>query len=180
MLNAAISVRELAPHDLPALVGYWLNASPDFLLGMGVDLAKMPSGEVWTASLNEQLSLPLEEKTSYCMIWELDGRAVGHSNVNKIERGEAAFMHLHLWERDIRQKGLGAALVRLTVPHFFEKFHLKRLFCEPYALNPAPNRTLEKVGFRFVKTHVTTPGWLNFEQPVNLWELTLEQCRALA
>jgi RimJ/RimL family protein N-acetyltransferase len=179
MPDAAVSVRELAPRDLPDLVGYWLNASPDFLLGMGVDLAKMPTEAVWMASLSEQLSLSIEEKTSYCMIWELDGRAVGHSNVNKIERGEAAFMHLHLWQRDLRQKGLGAALVRLTVPHFFEKFYLKRLFCEPYALNPAPNRTLEKAGFTFVKEHTTTPGWLNFEQPVKLWELTLEQFRAL-
>jgi hypothetical protein len=45
------------------------------------------------------------------------------------------------------------------------------LYCEPYALNPAPNKTLEKLGFKFLKTYTTIPGWINFEQEVNLWEL---------
>lgn len=60
----------------------------------------------------------------------------------------------------------------MTLPYFFNKLQLKRLYCEPYALNPAPNKTLEKVGFTFVKEHLTIPGSLNFEQPAKLWELT--------
>lgn len=34
-----------------------------------------------------------------------------------------------------------------------------------------PCRALAKLGFELVRQHVTTPGWINFEQPVNLWEL---------
>jgi RimJ/RimL family protein N-acetyltransferase len=102
----------------------------------------------------------------------MDGLPIGHSNINKIVFGEEAFMHLHLWRPDIRQQGMGRNLVMQTLPFFFENYQLKTLYCEPYALNLAPNKTLEKIGFIFVKQYVTTPGWLNFEQPVNLWEMS--------
>src|SRR5262245_21692548 len=114
---------------------------------MGVDLKKMPVREEWEKMLSQQLSQPYEKKTSYCIVWLIDGTPAGHSNVNKIVFGEEAYMHLHLWVAGARKKGMGAEFVRMALPWFFEKMRLKKLFCEPYALNPAPNRTLEKVGF---------------------------------
>ena len=51
----------------------------------------------------------------------------------------------------------------------FERLKLKRLFCEPHAFNVAPNRTLQKAGFKYLKTHMTVPGPLNFHQAVNRW-----------
>ena len=88
-------------------------------------------------------------------------------------------MHLHLWNNNSRQKGWGTTFVIKTIPFYFEKFDLQKLYCEPYALNPAPNKTMERIGFKFVKTYRTIPGWLNFEQQVNLWEMTLEKFTSL-
>ena len=34
-----------------------------------------------------------------------------------------------------------------------------------------PNRTLQRAGFKYVKTHMTVPGLLNYRQAVNRWEL---------
>lgn len=177
MTNPTLSVREIQEQDIDLIIQYWLAADKQFLQGMGVDITKMPNKVEWKNMLTEQLSQSYEEKKSYCIIWQIDEIAVGHSNINKIKFGEEAYMHLHLWQTDKRQKGVGAALVKLTVPFFFDNYQLKKLYCEPYSLNPAPNKTLAKVGFEFVKEHVTTPGWLNFEQPVNLWELTFEKFR---
>lgn len=173
------SVRYLTHPDIELIIRYWLEAEPAFLEGMGVDLNKMPTRAEWRSMLEEQLSLPVPEKKSYGLIWLLDGVAVGHCNINKIQFGKEAFMHLHLWNADSRQKGAGQALVRQSLPFFFEQYQLETLYCEPYALNPAPNKTLEKVGFQFVKEYVTTPGWLNFEQPVNLWALSRERFQRL-
>ncbi len=170
-----LTVRPLSEADIPLITAYWLNAAPDFLQNMGVDLTKMPSPEQWRDSLMEQLSQEIPDKKSYCIIWELNGQAVGHSNINKITFGVSAFMHLHLWKPDIRQKGMGSSLVKMTLPFFFENYKLQTLYCEPYALNPAPNKTLEKLGFQFVREYTTTPGWLNFEQPVRLWEMSRER-----
>lgn len=174
-----LSVRELQASDIDAIIRYWLESDSAFLQGMGVDLNKMPARDEWEKMLTQQLDQSYEEKKSYCMIWLVDNEPVGHSNVNKIVFGEEAYMHLHLWAAGVRRKGMGTELVKMTLPWFFENMQLKKLYCEPYALNPAPNKTLEKIGFTFVKTYTTIPGWLNFEQPVNLWELSSERYKEI-
>ena len=179
MLKNILSVREIRQQDIEPITKYWLGSDAAFLQGMGVDVEKIPGKEKWKEMLMEQLGQSIEEKKSYCIIWQVDENAVGHSNINKIIIGEEAYMHLHIWSAEIRKKGFGTELIRLTLPYFFEKFRLKKLYCEPYALNPAPNKTLEKTGFRFVKEYITTPGWLNFEQPVNRWELTYDQFKKM-
>lgn len=174
-----LSVRELQLSDLDSIIDYWLNSKPSFLEAMGVDLSKIPLREQWEEMLNEQIEQPYIEKKSYCTIWLLNGAAIGHCNVNKIIFGEEAFMHLHIWKAKNRKLGVGTALVKKSLPLFFRNLDLKKIYCEPYALNPSPNKTLKKVGFEFVKTHITTPGWLNFEQPVNLWQLTFEKFKTI-
>lgn len=66
----------------------------------------------------------------------------------------------------------------MTLSYFFEKLELKKIYYEPYALNTAPNKTLKKAGFEFVKKYVTTPGFLNFEQDVNQWQMTYEKFKS--
>ncbi|MBI1226772.1 MAG: GNAT family N-acetyltransferase [Bacteroidetes bacterium] len=165
------TVRELQLSDIEPLTNYWLNADPDYMRGMGVDLTKMPSRENWEKMLSSQISQDYPEKQSYGIIWVLEGKPIGHSNVNKIVFGEEAYMHLHIWYPEYRKGGHGPLFLKMAIPFFFKNLQLKRLYCEPYALNPAPNRTLPKLGFTFVKSYVTTPGWINFEQEVNLWLL---------
>ena len=174
-----LSVREITSADIDLIIAYWLSADVSFLNGMGADITKMLSGDEWKKMLTEQLNRSLKEKKSYCIIWLSDGHPVGHSNVNKIQFGEEAYMHLHLWKADSRQKGMGTVLVKMSLPIFFDNLELERLYCEPFALNPAPNKTLEKAGFTFIKEHITVPGILNFEQRVKLWELRADNFRKM-
>jgi RimJ/RimL family protein N-acetyltransferase len=175
MMKDVLSVREIEPADIEVLAQYWLSADLVFLSGMGVDVDKVPTRSQWIQMLSEQIKTPLEEKQSYCIIWQLDGRSIGHSNTRPIVFGEEAYMHLHLWDQTVRKKGLGVELVKMTLPYFFQNLQLKKLYCEPYALNPAPNRALQKVGFDFVKEYTTIPGPMNFEQPVKRWELSYDK-----
>lgn len=80
-------------------------------------------------------------------------------------------MHLHVVEPQRRSSGIDAACVRETVEFYFNALGLRRLYCEPNAFNVAPNRTLQNVGFRYVKTHRTVPGPLNYHQAVTRWVL---------
>lgn len=82
--DTQLSVRELQSSDLGPLIRYWTESPPDFMRGMGVDLAKMPAREQWLDMLSRQLSQSYEEKQSYALIWESDGVPIGHSNVGKI------------------------------------------------------------------------------------------------
>ncbi len=174
-----LSVRELQESDIEPLSDYWFKSDPSFLVNMGVDLSKIPPREEWEQMLIEQIGQSYTEKKSYCLVWLLNEEPVGHSNVNRIIFGEEAYMHLHIWKQDNRTKGLGAQFVKMCLPYFFEKMQLKKICCEPYALNPAPNKTMEKLGFEFIKEYITIPGWINFEQPVKHWELTLEKFKKI-
>jgi ribosomal-protein-alanine N-acetyltransferase len=171
-MDSSLEVRELQADDISLIADYWLKSDPDFLVSLGVDLQKLPSREGLTNMLAHQLKLPLTEKMAYALIWLVDGTPVGHCNVNGIEFGKSAYMHLHLWQSQTRQQGMGTELVKKSLHFFFENLELKELYCEPYALNAAPNKTLEKVGFTFEKRYTTIPGSLNFEQEVNRWKLT--------
>ncbi len=170
-----LTVREIKEEDIPYICEYWMGATSEHLLGMGADPAKIPSREVFQNMLENQLKTPYPKKQGYCIIWELDGQAVGHCNTNKIIFGQEAYMHLHLWNSPHRRKGMGEQLVRKSLFYFFKNLEIKVLYCEPYALNPAPNKTLKKVGFKFVKEYLTIPGSLNFEQIVSRWEMPLEK-----
>jgi RimJ/RimL family protein N-acetyltransferase len=170
-MNTELSVREIQEKDIESIADYFLNADEALLTKMGVLKEKIPPKDFWIQFHREQISRPYEKKEAYFIIWESDGKAVGHSNANKIIFGEQAYMHLHIWNDDVRRKGMGTEFVRKTVDCYFKNLQLKKLYCEPNAFNDAPNKTLEKAGFRFIKTHNTTPGWLNFEQSCNLWEM---------
>ncbi|OIQ16598.1 MAG: GNAT family N-acetyltransferase [Flavobacterium sp. MedPE-SWcel] len=170
-----LSVRELEEKDVPLLADYWFTATAEHLNTMGADINKLPNRSDFEIAVKQQIELPYTEKKSYALLWELNGNAIGHCNVNPLVYGNDAYMHLHLWNTTSRHKGLGTALVKMSIPYFSNNLKLEKLYSQPYAKNDAPNRTLEKVGFIFVKEYITIPGTLNFEQPVKLWELNFKK-----
>lgn len=174
-----LSVRAMEATDIALMVDYFLNASEAFLKAMGADKSKLPNRSDWIALLEQDIEKPHAEKDFFYMIWEVDGQAIGHNNINKITYGKEASMHLHVWQPLKRQKGLGLQFLRLSIPHFFKEFELEYLLCEPYALNIAPNKTLRKLGFEFIKSYETKPGWINFYQAVNQYKLTKAQLKYL-
>ncbi|MEO1127726.1 MAG: GNAT family protein [Cyanobacteria bacterium J06639_16] len=169
------TIREMGSNDVDLMINYFLQAEPDFLKGMGADPNKLPSLAEWRQRLLEDFERSIQNKEFYYLIWKLENNPIGHSNINKIIFGTEAFMHLHLWQPIQRRSGHGTFFVKACITKYFEKFKLKNLFCEPYAMNPGPNRILPKVGFELVKTYDTTPGWINFHQTVNRWVLTQEK-----
>ena len=179
MTVPSLSIRELTRSDIPRIADYWLHSSPEHLLGMGADPAKLPARAQFSQMLSRQIVSHYSRKQNYALIWLVEGIPTGHCNVNMLKFGEEAYMHLHIWEQGKRKQGMGADLVRLSLPWFFENLELQFLYSEPYAHNPAPNRTLEKVGFEYLKTYTTTPGSLNFEQEVKRWALSREKYKAM-
>jgi RimJ/RimL family protein N-acetyltransferase len=173
-------IRELKIEDIDLIISYFLQADKALLNRMGVDPEKLPSPDDWRKKIIDDLTRPLYQKQFYYLIWELDSCPIGHSNINKIVYGDNAYMHLHLWKSGNRKRGNGAYFLRECINTFFNKFDLQNLYCEPYTLNPAPNKTLAKVGFELVKQYATIPGWINFHQKVNQWVLSREKWITIA
>lgn len=169
------SVREMKESDVKLVVDYFFNANPDYLKGMGADINKLPNRTEWIAKVVGELNKPIKEKELYYIIWQIDGEPFGHSNINQIEYGSHATMHLHIWRNNNRRSGNGFNLLRKTIPYYYEKFEIDKLICEPFALNPAPTRILKKIGFEFVKAYDTIPGSICFYQTVSRFEMSKDR-----
>ncbi len=165
------AVRPMRLDEVDVRIDYFHDASDEYLVKLGVDRSLLPSREAWRAYYEEDFARPLAERDTYNLAWELDGRIVGFSSVDHIEFGEQAFMHLHIVEEPRRRSGLGTEFVRLSVDEYLRTLELRRLFCQPNAFNVAPNRTLQRVGFRYVFTEEMQPSFINFPQPITRWVL---------
>ena len=174
MEEVQIDVKVAAVQDISLIAEYWASATDDYLVSLGVDLSKRIPPDKLMEFLSIQWSLPYSENQAYPVIWWVNNRPAGHCNINMISFADQAHMHLHMWKPDLRGLGYGADLVKLSLSFFFKNFKLKKIICEPYASNDAPNKTLAKAGFTFVKEYITIPGAINFEQPVKQWIMTLE------
>ena len=162
-------VRAMTLDEVDHIIDYFHSAAPEHLEMMGVDPTRLPTRSDWRERYQRELTLPPTERSVLMVIW-LDGeRCIGFSTADKITFGEQANMHLHIVEPVGRGQGAGVECVRSSAAFYFETLQLKRLFSEPNAFNIAPNRTLQKAGFKYLKTHLTVPGPLNFHQAVTQW-----------
>jgi len=170
-----LKVREMQESDIEKIVDYFVDADSEFLKAMGADKNKLPARAQWIKKLMVEFGKIYSKKEFYYVIWLLDDKPIGHSNINNIEFGKSATMHLHLWKTDKRKNGLGFEFLKRSIPFYFEHFKLEYLVCEPYSENIAPNKVLKKTGFELIRTYDTIPGWINFHQTVNRYELRKEQ-----
>jgi RimJ/RimL family protein N-acetyltransferase len=164
-----LAVREMMRSELGLIIEYFLKATPEFLETMGVDPSRLPKAESWHERFDRDSGRPIEQRNWMIVLWLLNDRPVGFSSCDKITFGEQANMHLHVIDPERRNLGIGAECVRRSADFYFERLSLKRLFCEPNAFNVAPNRALQKAGFKYLKTHMTVPGPLNYHQAVTRW-----------
>lgn len=167
----ARSVRLMELSETALVIDYFYSASAEYLNSLGVDPALLPERTPWEAHFAKLYAIPVDKRPAVFVLWEADGQPAGFSSSDRIVFGEEAFMHLHILQPERRQRGNGTFFVQQTARLYFDMLQIKRLFCEPYALNTAPNRTLQAAGFKYVKTHMTVPGPINFAQPVTRWML---------
>jgi RimJ/RimL family protein N-acetyltransferase len=155
--------------DFEVRIAYFHEATDEHLNRLGVDRSLLPRRDAWRASFEQNLARPLEERSEYGVVWELDGTLVGFSTVDQIRIGDEAHMHLHIIDPERRARGLGTEFTRLTAAHVCDVLRLERLYCEPNAFNAAPNRTLQKAGFTYVCSREGRPNPINTYQTTTIW-----------
>ena len=166
-----LTVREMELSEVAIRIGYFHDASDEYLRVLGVDRSLLPSPQDWQAFFEEDYARPIRDRINYALVWERDDRMVGFSSTDRIDFGNEAFMHLHIVAAELRGSGLGTRFVRLSAHAYFDTLELNRLFCEPNAFNVAPNRTLQRAGFRYLCTHEAQPSSINFPQITTRWVL---------
>jgi RimJ/RimL family protein N-acetyltransferase len=166
-----LTVREMQLEEVDICITYFHDSSDDHLRALGVDRGLLPSPQAWREFYNADYARPLRERVMYSLIWELNDDVVGFSLADGITFGSQAFMHLHILDPKHRGSGLGSQFVRESAAIYFRALELQRLLSQPNALNVAPNRALQRAGFRYDQSEHTTPGPINFPQIVTRWVL---------
>lgn len=169
MREHRFEVRPMSLSEVGVRIDYFHRSPDEHLRRLGVDRALLPSREDWLSFYERDYARPIDERENYSLVWLLDDEIVGFSSTDGIEFGEQAFMHLHLLDNDRRQSGLGARFARLSAQQYVQALQLRRLYCQPNAFNIAPNRALQRAGFKYLMTLETTPSAINFPQPVTRW-----------
>ncbi len=165
----ALSVREMTLDETQIRIDYFHKASTEYLEILGVNPTQLPTPNAWQDMFADDYTRPIEQRIGLHLIWLLDGIPVGMSSADNIEYGEQAFMHLHVLPPEKRHLGIGTVGVQKSVAIYFDRLNLKRLYCQPNAFNVAPNRVMQKAGFRYIKTYETKPGPINTYQAVTQW-----------
>jgi hypothetical protein len=145
--NPIVSVRDIEISDSEFINKYWSDNTEEDLLRMG-ELGR--PDQKGTADFIRALCIerPTPAKAEEgILIWCFDGRAIDYSTLKEIRFQSDAQIHLHMWERESRGKGVGAVLFCLSALEFIKRFELKKLYCQPKADNPMPNGMLRRIGF---------------------------------
>jgi RimJ/RimL family protein N-acetyltransferase len=166
-----LAVRRMALDEVDLRINYFHDSTDEHLMKLGVDRALLPSREAWREFYEADDARPVSERVNYSLVWLFDDEIVGFSSTDRITFGQEAFMHLHILSPNQRCAGLGQMFVRQSAAMYFDALELDRLFCEPNAFNTAPNRTLQRAGFRYLFSHEATPSSINFPQITTRWVL---------
>jgi RimJ/RimL family protein N-acetyltransferase len=170
-----LTVREMQLDEVETVIRYFHESPVEHLEMMGVDPTKLPDPAIWLARYSDDYKRPVEDRKTFLVIWLSDDTVVGFSTADRIVYGQEAYMHLHVLSPDQRNRGIGAACVRGSARIYFDILKLERLYCQPNAFNVAPHRTLQRAGFKYLKTFKTVPGPLNYRQAVTRWVLEKRQ-----
>jgi len=166
-----LSIREVSEHDVPIIDEYWNTRSAEDLERMKLDLTKRPSGSQEIEDIRKNSATPDEQKAWLRLIWEVDGQPVGMTTLRNIKFGDQADLHAHMFSTSNRNQGLGTQFFVRSVIKFSQRFQLKLIICEPASTNPAPNKVLQSLGLKVVKTYRTSPSSASWEHEVNRYEV---------
>ena len=154
-----LTVREMTAAETDLIVEYFLNSTPEHLETLALEFPcgfhPLQAGASACAGRSRCL---FSTEAWYC-------RATSRSAFRPRTRLSMASRPTCTCMSSTRAQapqGAGAECVWRSVDLYFEKLQLKRLFCEPHAFNVAPNRTLQKAGFKYLKTHMTVAGAAQF------------------
>ncbi|MCO5144009.1 MAG: hypothetical protein M9962_13045 [Oligoflexia bacterium] len=167
-------VRPMEEDEVSFMLDYWQNCTPEDLERMGVDVKKIPLREIFKKNILDSFANPIEKTKSFYLTWYVGDVAIGFTSLKNIIYSESGEMHLHIWDVSSRGKGYGAVLFCKAALEFYRIFNLKKIICEPRAINPMPNGMLKKIGFPLVKTHEKASSELSLFCELNQYDINKE------
>jgi RimJ/RimL family protein N-acetyltransferase len=142
---------------------YLYDSPKEFLEGIGFNTAKFQTRSLFRSSrvgaLFKRMELPPNERSYYVVFPERNGEPFGQVVLVPDEIETTAHAHFHIWQESLRNRGLGAPILRAGLKVLMDLQNRSSALIEPHRDNLAMNRLMVNCGFKYL-------GESNFSGPV--------------
>jgi RimJ/RimL family protein N-acetyltransferase len=170
--HGQIIIRTYELRDIPFHTAYLYDSSPDYLESIGFDPTKFVPREEWVEGLQKRRAEAIKNgDRPISVVAEFSGRAVSMVFLDLRNEDKVPRLHFHIFESELRGKGLGGLIFMSGVEAFSRIYEFKRFLIEPKANNQRMNGLMRKIGFRHVKDFLLAAGPVTHEFPASQYEI---------
>ncbi len=176
-----IAIRDLSEEDVGGLTKYWYHSSPGFIEAMGIDPRKLlPEREFEEEIIAEcrAISVFTVSKLRFLTI-AYKGKAIGSHTLSPLIEGDHGVFHAHIWNPEMRGKGIARITYPIACQIFMERFDLKRILFKTPIQNIAAIRVKEQLGIRCIGEEVVAFGIIQDGTRAKVFELTRPEAERL-
>ncbi|MNS64575.1 hypothetical protein D3C72_977090 [compost metagenome] len=172
-----IGIRDLELGDLQHILNYWFHSPEGFVESMGVDLAKMPTESEMNEHLTKRLQVnaTLEKSRLNALVILHDNRPIGFHTLVPFTEGESGVFHAHIWQADMRKKGVGYHSYPKACLLFMERFKLQKIIFKTPEQNIGAIKVKEKLGIRCIGEEVIGFDIIKYGTIGKVFELTRDE-----
>jgi len=163
-------IRAMREEDVPKLVAYWHESSPDYLVQMGVDLTKLSSREATERKFLGAIAGDGPRK-HVAMVVELDGRLIAYTNAY-VDDEQTGYPHVHVLDPELRRHGLARQLFATVIRLYFEHYKLRKLILQTNPENVGVNAMLQSFGHEPRQLQDDNPSGMARAGLFNVYEIT--------
>lgn len=175
-------VRDLTEEDIPQVIKYWHHSPTGFIEAIGVDLNKLPPEDELNKNLVDKCKANQALKFSKLNALTItsDGKPVGAHTINPLHEGDYGIFHAHLWDPEMRKKGVAMVSYPKACHIFMDRFNLKRILFKTPVQNIGSLRVKEKLGIRQIGEEIIGFGIVRDGTLAKVFELTRQEEALLA
>ncbi len=142
LLNSIILVK-FTDKAIDQYIEYWSDENNEFLDRMGVNREVFKYPAILKSKIKYMISNNLDISMSPV---SYQGTIIGYIQLTDIEKEKSGVMHVSIWNKDHRGKGLGKALYIRGMQHFFKKYSLEEIIFKTPVVNVPANKLKHRLG----------------------------------
>lgn len=164
-------LRDLTEEDIPKLVSYWADASPEYIRSIGAEPRKVPPREKLAELYRTALPGAGPQRPRVFFVAETaEGHVIGYTNL-LIKSKDESYAHVHILDPEYRGKGLAQALFPLAIQCFFAVTEVSKILLQTSPENERVNRLLQTVGLTPERTYLDNPDGMARPGAFNVYTL---------
>lgn len=167
-----VVVRAITEADLPAMVRYFFESSPEYLNGIGMKARTRAEAQEFERRWLERISSG-ERYPAFAVNYR--DELVGFHTSTHFSPGESLIMHAHFVAPALRGLGIGTISYVKAMEKFFAEFDVRKILFKTPIQNRAPMRIKEKLGLLPVGEEIIDWPVLVRPLPTKVFEVTRAQ-----